>query len=73
MFDGYIRELQGVRYVCMLKRNLISFGVLDAHGCVVKAKNNTIKVFNSSMNLMRGVMKNGMYVLDGNTTISYYC
>ena len=31
--DGIVRTLTGVRYVPELKRNLISLGTLESHGC----------------------------------------
>ena len=37
-FDGVVRELTQVRFVPDLKRNLISIGMLDLIGCVIRAK-----------------------------------
>ena len=63
MFDGVVKELHQVRYVPDLKRNLISLGMLDQLGCVFKAENETLKVINHSMVVIKGVRKNGLYVL----------
>ena len=38
MFDGMERILQEMRYVPNLKRNLISLGMLDQIGCVLRLK-----------------------------------
>ena len=37
-FDGVVKELTHVRFVPDLKRNLISIGMLDPIGCVIRAK-----------------------------------
>ncbi|KAH9699562.1 hypothetical protein KPL71_024410 [Citrus sinensis] len=65
MFDGMIRELRDVRHVPDLKRNLISLGMLDKIGCLVKLESGTLKVLKGSMVVMKGNMSNGLYVLQG--------
>lgn len=57
-----------VRYVPNLKRNLFSVDTLEYHRCVVKIENGTIKIIRGAMTLMKGTMKNGLYVLEGHTT-----
>ncbi|KAH9687838.1 hypothetical protein KPL70_014918 [Citrus sinensis] len=59
MFDGMIRELRDVRHVPDLKRNLISLGMLDKIGCLVKLESVTLKVLKRSMVVMKGNMSNG--------------
>ena len=44
MFDGVIRKLNDVRYVLDLKKNLISFSVLDASGYRIILKGGNLKV-----------------------------
>ena len=63
MFDGMIRELRDVRHVPDLKRNLISLGMLDKIGCLVKLESGTLKVLKGSMVVMKENMSNGLYVL----------
>ena len=65
MLDGMTRELIDVRHVPDLKRNLISFGMLDKMGYFVKLELGTLKVMRGSMVLMKGSLSNGLYVLQG--------
>ncbi|KAH9648835.1 hypothetical protein KPL70_025759 [Citrus sinensis] len=65
MLDGMTRELANVRHVPDLKRNLISLGMLDKMGCLVKLESGTLKVMRGSMVLMKGSLSNGLYVLQG--------
>ena len=60
IYDGIIRELDGVRHVLELKRNLNSLGVLDKAGCSIKVKSSALKVIRGSMVLMKGEMQNGL-------------
>ncbi|KAH9685121.1 Integrase catalytic domain-containing protein [Citrus sinensis] len=69
MYDGMVRELTQVRHVPELKRNLISIGMLDQTGCVIKAENGTLKVVRGSIVIMKGTKQNGLYVLNGHTTV----
>ncbi|KAH9671115.1 hypothetical protein KPL70_017228 [Citrus sinensis] len=65
MLDGMTSELANVRHVPDLKRNLISLGMLDKMGCLVKLESGTLKVMKGSMVLMKGSLSNGLYVLQG--------
>ncbi|KAH9648425.1 retrovirus-related pol polyprotein from transposon TNT 1-94-like protein [Citrus sinensis] len=65
MFDEETRELKQVRYVPELKRNLISLGMMDEMGCSIKAENGKIEVLNKGEVIMKGVRRNGLYVLVG--------
>ena len=65
MFDEETRELKQVRYVPELKRNLISLGMMDKMGCSIKAEDGKIKVLNKGEVIMKGVRRNGLYVLVG--------
>ncbi|KAH9680956.1 hypothetical protein KPL71_026757 [Citrus sinensis] len=62
MLDGTIRELANVRHVLDLKRNLISLGMLDKMGCVIKLESGILKVLKGSMVLMKGNLDNGLMV-----------
>ena len=53
IFDGMIRELRDVRHVPEFKRNLISLGMLDKMGCLVKLELETLKVMKRLMVVMK--------------------
>ncbi|KAH9717203.1 hypothetical protein KPL71_021739 [Citrus sinensis] len=61
MYYGMVRDLTQVRHVPELKRNLISIGMLDQTGCVIKAKNWILKVVRGSIVIMKGTKQNGLY------------
>ena len=63
------RSLQDVRLVPGQKRNLISLGMLDQMGCIIKAENGVLKVIRGSMIVMKGARKNGLYSLLDKTII----
>ncbi|KAH9652997.1 hypothetical protein KPL70_027263 [Citrus sinensis] len=67
LHDNSILELKQVRHVPDLKRNLISLGMLDQIGCVVKVQQGIMSVVKGSLVLLRGIRKNGLYVLEGTT------
>lgn len=67
MADGCSKTLSNVRYVPDLKRNLISIEALDACDFAVKIDKGAITVIRGAMIIMKGSMKNGLYVLDGMT------
>ncbi|GKA61838.1 retrovirus-related pol polyprotein from transposon TNT 1-94 [Tanacetum coccineum] len=58
--------LENVRYIPMLKRNLISLGTLDREGYTVKLQNGRVKVIKGSLMVLSGSMKeNYVYSLVG--------
>ena len=65
MSDGIIRELDNVRHIPELKRNLISLSMLDKAGCCIRLESSSLKVIKGSLILMKGVMQNGLYILQG--------
>ncbi|KAH9649112.1 hypothetical protein KPL70_025867 [Citrus sinensis] len=67
MFDGVIRELSEVMHVPELKRNLISLGILDQMGCIIKMEFGVMKIIKWSIVIMKGAKNNGLYVLQGTT------
>ncbi|KAI3444865.1 hypothetical protein Pfo_001530 [Paulownia fortunei] len=67
--DGVERTLQDVIHVPELKRNLISIGMLDAQGYCCKVESGVLKVLKRSLVVMKGRLKNGLYLLDGNTMV----
>lgn len=54
-----------MRYVLDLMRNRILEGALDACGCSVKNGRGVIRIIGGSMVIMKGYLRNGLYVLDG--------
>ncbi|KAH9657805.1 hypothetical protein KPL70_023225 [Citrus sinensis] len=69
MFDGVTRDLYQARYVPELKRNLISLGMVDQSGCIIKAENGEIQVSDQGKIVMKGVRKNGLYILVGSSPV----
>lgn len=68
MYDGVIRDLKQVRYVLDLKRNLIALEVIDQLGCSIKAENGEIQVVQNGVFIMKGIRRNGLYVLVGSSS-----
>jgi len=61
MFDGMVRELKDVRYVPQMKKNLISIRASGRDG--------VLKMLKGSMIVLKGVRRNNLYYLKGNTVI----
>ena len=70
MFDGMIRELKEVRYVHQLKRNFISVGALKILGFEVSIRDGVLKMTKGSIVVLKGVRRNNLYYLKGNTVTS---
>ncbi|KAH9770122.1 Integrase catalytic domain-containing protein [Citrus sinensis] len=64
LHDGSIKEIRQVRHIPELKRNLISLGMMDQMGCIIKLESGVLKILNGSTLVMKGTRKNGVYVLD---------
>ena len=67
LHDGMKKTLTNVMYVLDFKGNLISLGVLDSMGCTIKIENGTLKILKGAMIVMKGLRKNGLYTLQGET------
>lgn len=64
--DGSEFQLNNVRYVPGLKRNLISLGTFESAGYTVSLKNGKAKIINGSRVVLSGTRSsNNIYVLDG--------
>lgn len=63
--NGTIKVLRSIRYVPGLKRNLVSLGMLDESGYICKTENGTIKITKRPYIAMKGIKKNGLYILLG--------
>ena len=75
---GYVRlklqndiekVLTNVRYIPERKSNLISLGMLDELGYLIKVEVGTIKVLKDSLLVMEGIRKNGIYSQLGSIVI----
>ena len=60
-----LKELQEVRYVPDLKRNLLSIGMFDKRGYSVKINDGDMKICKGSQVVIKGKLNNGLYILDG--------
>ena len=67
MFDGMVRELKKVKYVPQLKKNLISVGILEALSVKISGGDGVLKMLRGSMVAMKGIQRNNLYYLKGNT------
>lgn len=65
--DGCEKTISDVRLVPELKRNLISVGMLDSNGFNVKIEGGTMKVNKGSLTVMKGLKRNGLYILEEKT------
>ena len=61
--------LKNVRYVPNLRRNLISTGTLDKLGYLHKGGAGIVSFYKGDKLGMKENLKNGLYVLDGNTKV----
>ena len=69
LLNGVEKVLTHVRYVPELRRNLISLGMLDELGYVIKLESGSLKVLKGSLVVMKGVKRNGIYSLIGSTVV----
>ncbi|KAH9762162.1 Integrase catalytic domain-containing protein [Citrus sinensis] len=53
MFDGIIRTIGEVRHVNGLKKNLLSLGQIDNHGCKTHVENEIMKIVKGELVLMK--------------------
>ncbi|KAH9707327.1 Integrase catalytic domain-containing protein [Citrus sinensis] len=53
MFDGTIRTIGEVRHVNGLKKNLLSLGQIDNHGCKTHGENGIMKIVKGALVLMK--------------------
>lgn len=67
MWDGSLTVITEVRYIPDLKRNLISLSILDQKGFGNKAQDGVLKVLKGSLVIMKGILRQGLYVLQAAT------
>ena len=68
IFDGMVRELKEIRFVPVLKKNLISVGALEAKGYKVTIEDGIMKFTHGAMVILQGVRLHNLYYLKGGTT-----
>lgn len=69
--NGTERTLSDVRLIPKLTRNLISIGVFDSEGCVIKTVDGAIKILKGSLVLFKADKHNGLCILDGTTLLGF--
>lgn len=70
---GTIKVLKHVRYVPNLRRNLISTGILDKLWYSHRGGDGAVSFYKNEKLALRGILKNGLYLLDGETKTSENC
>ncbi|KAH9782977.1 hypothetical protein KPL71_009140 [Citrus sinensis] len=68
MFDGTIRTIGEVRHVNGLKKNLLSLGQIDNHGCKTHVENGIMKIVKGALVLMNAEkIGANLFMLKGET------
>jgi len=62
-----VRELKDVMYVPQLKKNLISVGALETQGLRETLGEGILKMFSSSLVVLKGIQHNNLSYLKGST------
>ena len=62
-----VRELKKVRYVPVLKKNLISVSALEAKGYKITIEDGTMKFTYGAMVIVQEVRRHNLYYLKGDT------
>ena len=70
LWDGSIRIIENIRLVPELRRNLLSLGMFDSNGCSYKSKRGTLKAMKGSLVVLKGLLQQGLYVLQGKAITS---
>ena len=70
MYDDTVKTLSDVRHVPELKKNLISFGVLDSNGYKFTSQNGVLKVSKGALVVMKAEKVGNLYRLKGSTQVS---
>lgn len=70
---GSVKVMKNVRYVPTLRRNLISTGTLDKLGFTHSGADGKIKFHKNGKLALQGVLRNGLYILDGETITDEAC
>ena len=70
---GSVKIMNNVRYVPTLRRNLISTGTLDKLGFTHSGAEGKIKFLKNGKLALQGILRNGLYILDGETVTNEFC
>ena len=65
MDDGTLRELNEVRYISRMTKNLISIGALEAESLRETLDEGVLKIFSGSLVVLKGIKRNNVYYLMG--------
>lgn len=68
--DESTKIFTDVRHVPELKRNLLSLGMTEQVGCSFKGEGGTLKISKGSLQITKGIRKNGLYRLQGETIMN---
>lgn len=58
MHDRSVYELKQARHVPNLKRNLISLGMMDQMGCIIKVQHGVVSIVKGSIVLLKEIRNN---------------
>ena len=67
--DGSTRVLTDFRYIPKLEKNLISLGTMESKGFTIILQNGILKVVSGALVVMKGIMRNNLYLYQGSTTV----
>ena len=67
--DGSIQVLTVVRYVPILKKNLISLGVLESKWLTITLRDGFLKVVVGALTVIKGTRRNNLYYFQKITVI----
>ena len=63
--DGTVVVLTDVRYMPTMRRNLISYGMLERSGCQYEGKDFMIRFYKDGKEIISGKFNEGIYYLQG--------
>ncbi|KAE8671264.1 Detected protein of unknown function [Hibiscus syriacus] len=70
MYDGTIKVVRDVRHVKGLKKNLLSYGLLDNNASKIETQKGIMKVFRGALVVMKGEkIATNLYMLKGETLL----
>ncbi|GMJ14768.1 hypothetical protein HRI_005146000 [Hibiscus trionum] len=70
MYDGTIKVVRDVRHVKGLKKNLLSYGLLDNNASKIETRKGIMKVFHGALVVMKGEkIAANLYMLKGETLL----
>ncbi|KAE8674537.1 hypothetical protein F3Y22_tig00111745pilonHSYRG00059 [Hibiscus syriacus] len=70
MYDGTIKVVRDVRHVKGLKKNLLSYGLLDNNASKIETRKRIMKVFRGALVVLKGEkIAANLYVLKGETLV----